>query len=155
MSTVGSTKNTTVGTSHQLFHQLRPAERGALRDSVLEFNLGHFDHLLGNNMQRHVDDLQDVHQLVHHMRHRNIEDLHQEHEILDLFRCAPLLRPRRLCQAGRPRPPLGVFLIAGGAAFCCALWCICIAVAAAIVANMSASSAMFDAEQLQNSGIAR
>ena len=31
---------------HQLFHQLRITERSALRDSVLENNLGHFDNLL-------------------------------------------------------------------------------------------------------------
>ena len=56
---------------------------------VLEIDLGDIDHLLGNNKQHRVDDLQDVHQLV--LRHKNIEDLHLGHELLDLFHCAPLL----------------------------------------------------------------
>ena len=34
---------------HQMFRQLPPTEHGKLRDCVLEIDVGHFDHLLGEN----------------------------------------------------------------------------------------------------------
>ena len=40
-------------------HHLRHTKHGALRDVVLEKNLGHCDNLLGNNRQHRVEDLED------------------------------------------------------------------------------------------------
>ena len=101
--------------------------------------------------------LEGVHQLVPRLRHRCIENLHHRskaHEVDNMLHGVPLdplLRPWRLCQAGRP-PPTGLFVVqaeehqlAGGGGFCrrgvsflsscpsspalaifwrCALWCV-------------------------------
>ena len=75
---------------HQLFHQLRLAMHGALRDPVLQSNLGHFDHLLDVRHQR-VIDLENFHQLSH-QEHR-----HGRKGVYDLLHSVspyPLLRTR-------------------------------------------------------------
>ena len=96
---------------HQLFRQLR-LENRTMRDGI-QWDLGHCDDLLRNGS---VEELEDVHQLVHYQRHRSVEIEHWHwHEGLDhLLRGVPLdplLRPPRLDQTGRPRTPHGVFLI--------------------------------------------
>ena len=96
---------------HQLLHQLRLAKRDLRRD-VLETDPGHIDNLHGDNRHKRGEELEDFWQLFHHQRHRNIEHW-RTHECLDNLLhgvpLCPLVRPRRLCQAGRPRP-CGVFV---------------------------------------------
>ena len=86
---------------HQLFRQLRLESR-TVRDGVL-WDLGHCDDLLGD---RSVEGLEDVHQLVHHLRHWYVEDLYHWSKVGKLLHGVPLdplLRPLRLDQTGRPR----------------------------------------------------
>ena len=55
-----------------------------------------------------------LHQLVLHLRHRNIEDLDHGPHVGDVLHGAqldPFLWSLRLGQAGRPHSPLGVFLV--------------------------------------------
>ena len=59
-------------------------------------------------MQRDIDVPESVHQLVHGLRHKCIENLHYGSEVAELLHGVPLdplLRRWRLCQAGMP-PPL-------------------------------------------------
>ena len=79
---------------HQLFHQLRVANRGSHRDA-LEDDLGHVDNMLGNRQKR-VEELKHVQQLFHHQRHRSVKRLQTRNGIDDLFHGVPLdtyLRP--------------------------------------------------------------
>ena len=70
---------------YQLFHQLlRLGELRALRGGVLD-GLGQVDNLL--DYRRHYgNDLQDVHRLVPHLRHRSIENLHEGADGVRMFR---------------------------------------------------------------------
>ena len=63
---------------HQLLRQLQLREHRALRGGV-QRDLRHVNNLLG---QRDVKDLQDIHRLVHHLQHKNIErrDRHERLE---------------------------------------------------------------------------
>ena len=54
---------------HQLFRQLRLKNR-TVRDGEL-WDLGHCDDMLGD---RSVEELEEVHQLVHHLRHCYVEE---------------------------------------------------------------------------------
>ena len=77
---------------HQLFRPL------LLRD------LGHCDNLFGGQS---VQPLHEFHQLVPHLRHTQIENLHEGTDVDDVLHGAPLdplLRPPRLHQTGRPQP---------------------------------------------------
>ena len=95
---------------HQLFRELRLTEDRTLRDGVLG-DLGHVDNLLGHRV---VEELEHVHQLVHHLRHRSVEIEHRHGDkgldhLLRGVPLDPLLRPPRLDQTGRPQPA-GLFL---------------------------------------------
>ena len=67
----GEEWDTTVGISTNCCARL--AEHDALRDRVLEKNLGHFDNVLGNH--KRAKELEDVRQLFHHLQHRSTESL--------------------------------------------------------------------------------
>ena len=58
------------GLIHQLFCHLRHRENCALRDGILESDLGHFDHVLRNHG---VEWPEHFHKLVHCLRHWSIE----------------------------------------------------------------------------------
>ena len=82
------------------FCHLRHRKRCALRDDVVESDLGHYDHLLRNHG---VEWPEHFHQLVHCLRHRSVEDLHHQSDVGHLLHGVPLdplLRPWRLCQVG-------------------------------------------------------
>ena len=88
---------------HQLFHQLRDTHRGAHRD-VIEQDLGHVDSLLGNRLKL-VEEAHDVRQLIHQLRHRNIQNLYHGSVSGGLLHGAQLilvLWPPRLTQTGWP-----------------------------------------------------
>ena len=75
---------------HQLFHQLLRLRRlQALRGGVLD-DLGHVNNLLINSRQEHGNDLQDVHRLVNHLRHRKIEELHRWCELANVLHDVPM-----------------------------------------------------------------
>ena len=83
------------GHVHQLFRQLRHTKCSAVRDHVLKRNLGHLNNLLG---QTPVEDLQDIHQMFHHLRHKSVKIEHRhKHEgqdhLLHGVPLDPLLRP--------------------------------------------------------------
>ena len=92
---------------HQLFRLLRLTENRT-RKAGWPGDLGHCDNLLGHHR---IDVLDHGHQLVHHLRLRYSKRGHHGSDVgkllhgVSLYR---LLRPRRLCQAGRP-PPAGLF----------------------------------------------
>ena len=83
---------------HQLFRQLRIANIVSHRNIVRQ-DLGHFDNLLGIRHER-VEEMQDVRQLFHHLRHRCTKNLHhgsKAHEVDNVLHSVPLdplLRPR-------------------------------------------------------------
>ena len=66
-----------------------PPVHKTLRDSVLR-DLGHCDNLLGD---RSVELLQHFHQFVPHLRHRHIENLHEEQDVDDVLHGVPLYPP--------------------------------------------------------------
>ena len=75
----------------------------ALKD-IERQDLGHFDNLLGIRQER-VEELREVRQLFHHLRHRCIQNLYHR-RIGSLFHDALLilvLWPPRLTQTGWPR----------------------------------------------------
>ena len=75
---------------HQLFHQLLRLRRlQALRGGVLD-DLGHVDNLLINSRRELGNDLQDVHRLVYHLRHRNIERWQRRRAIGKVLHGVPL-----------------------------------------------------------------
>ena len=107
---------------HQLFHQLRFANDRSHRD-VLGQDLGHFDDLFGIGHER-VEELEHVWQLVHHLRHRCIENLHHQshtHKVDNMLHSVsqdPLLAAtRRQAHLRRPEkstqclPPGGSCLV--------------------------------------------
>ena len=64
------------------------------------------DNLLGNRRE-HVEEVEHVHQLFHHQRHRNVKRRHDQRAVDDLHHGAPLislLRPD-LAKLVRPRSP--------------------------------------------------
>ena len=94
---------------HQLFRLLRLTENRTRKAGWPE-DLGHYDNLLGHHR---IDVLDHGHQLVHQLRLRNSKRGHHGSDVGKLLHGVPLdplLRPRRLCQAGRP-PPAGLFLV--------------------------------------------
>ena len=79
---------------HQLFRQLRLANRGSRRHAFND-DLGCVNNLLGNRRER-VEELEHVHQLSHHQRNRNVKRRHDQRTVVDLFHGVPLnplLRP--------------------------------------------------------------
>ena len=94
---------------HQLFRRLRLTERRARR-AGWQGDLGHCDNLLRN---RRIVGLEHGHQLVHHLRHRNIQHLNHGSEVGKLLHgVLPdlLLWPPRLTQAEWPGTA-GLFLM--------------------------------------------
>ena len=71
------------------------AKSGAELDHVLKSDLGHFDNLLG---QTPVNDLQDIHAVFHHLRHRSIENRYFKHRFDHEVPLDPLLWTRHGCQ---------------------------------------------------------
>ena len=80
---------------HQLFRHLRLRNQGT-RGDVVDDELGHFDNLLGNRaiqestgVQHVFLEVQELRQVVHHMRHRKIKDLHDRAEGAEIFQDVP------------------------------------------------------------------
>ena len=96
---------------HQLFRHLRLANHRSHRD-INGQDLGHFDNLLGTRRE-HVEEMQEIWQLFHHLRHRIIESRQRRDKIEDLLHSAPLfpfLRSGHGKQAVRPHLP-GLFFV--------------------------------------------
>ena len=102
---------------HQLFRQLRIANSGSHRD-IIRRDLGHFNNLL-RIMRERAEELQDVRQLVPHLRH-SIENMHcrsRAHEVDNVlgrtssFGVLLVVQPEeRLGRRGCPSSPaLAVF----------------------------------------------
>ena len=90
---------------HQLFRQLRVANSG-LHGDIIGQDLGHFDNLLGIRREL-VEEMHDVRQLFHHLRHRIVESRQRRDSIDNPLHGAPqnpLLRPGQGRKPVRPRP---------------------------------------------------
>ena len=99
------------GYFHQLLRHLRLTENRAWRTGWAR-DLGHCDNLLGGHSVMH---LHEFHQLVHHLRHRHIENLQERRDVDDVHHGVPLnllLRPR-LQQCRQPLPTCGPAIVRG------------------------------------------
>ena len=91
---------------HQLFRQLRVATQTSRRNFVRQ-DLRHSDDLLGNRREC-GEELHEVRQLFHHLRHRVVEKRHQRNSVDDLLHGAPqnpLLRSGQGNDPVRPGAP--------------------------------------------------
>ena len=90
----------------QLFRQLRVATQTSRRNIVRQ-DLRHFDNRLRVRPEN-VEELHEVRQLFHHLRHRCIQNLYHRGingNLLHGTQLIPLLWPPRLTQTGWPGTP--------------------------------------------------
>ena len=102
---------------HQLLRRLRLQEHHArstpARTTDDDEILGTSMTCSGTGLPRCIEVLERSHQLLHHLRHRNVQNLYHGHDVSELLHGAlldPSLWLLRLTQAGWPGTP-GLFLV--------------------------------------------